>query len=171
VVPLAEEVQVRLSQHGLEAIGVFQDLVPTLPGHAQPVGHASLGGDGPGEEPLGVDALELPEAAAVLGDDGHGGGAGQEGAHDEARSLLVHPEVGERVRVVARYDGCPDFRVRLFLPHDGSSPVRSSRRPRMPLTGMPTQSGRLSNSYRISYRAFSSVKSSISAPACSSFSG
>ena len=142
VVALAEEVKVLLAEDGRKPVGIFDlGLAATLPRDKQTVGHHLR--DGSGEEPIRVDALQLAQSIAIVGDDLHGARARQEDPYHEAATLCgVHPEEGERVWMVAGYHGGN----RVFVLQDTSSPSGSPRRSRTPLMGMPTQSGRLSSS-------------------------
>ena len=97
VVALAEEVEVLLAEDGRKPVRIFDlGLAATLPRHPQTVGHALR--DGSGEEPIRVDALQLAQSVAIVGDDLHGARARQEDPYHVAATLRgVHPEEGERV--------------------------------------------------------------------------
>src|SRR5215213_3110908 len=141
VVALAEEVKVLLAEDGRKPVGIFDlGLAATLPRDQQTVGHHLR--DGSGEEAIRVDALQLAQSIAIVGEDLHGARPRQEDPYQEAIFLCrVHPEEREGVWMVACYHGG----YRVFVLQDASSAV-SPRRSRTPLIGMPTQSGRLSSS-------------------------
>src|SRR5215217_4878803 len=142
MVALAEEVEILLAEDGGEPVGVFDlGLAATLPLDPQSVWRDLCYGSG--EEPVRVDAFQLAQGIAMVGDDFHGAHPRQEDPHRNAAFLCgVYPEEREGVRMVAGHHGS----YRVFVFQDPSSPSCSPRRSRTPLIGMPTQSGRLSSS-------------------------
>src|SRR5215208_113001 len=97
VVALAEEVKVLLAEKGGKSVWVF-DLVLSarLPRDPQAVGHPLC--DGSGEETILVDALQLAQGIAAVGDDLHGARPRQEDPYHEAAFIGgVYPEKGERI--------------------------------------------------------------------------
>ena len=133
---LGQQMQVEVAQGGAEPVGVIDLVACAMMVHAQPVWSGD--GGGAGEEPGRMLALEFSQAGSRSVDDFDRVGTGDEGAD----CAVMRAEQAEGITV-------PAFDESHHLAAHAASPRSSSRAAmvNIPLSGMPTQAGRLATSY------------------------